>query len=862
MRKLSRLSISLIFLTACGSSDVESTAPPLDERNSAQPGLSPELRPPSGSEIDGDILIERTWSTVATLIGPTQEDEIDGLAIDGELNVYLSGKFEQTLQIADTVLESAGAADIMVAKYNRDGLIVWIRQFGSTGEDNIFDVATDANGNIYLSGSFSGTVEFGTFTLSTTGDDDQDALLMKLSPDGSVLWARQAGSANSDGGSEISVSLLGPIVAGVQSNGALSIGSFDFERQGQSDSYLVSLSPLDGTVLWARAIPSTVFSRTKCLSVDAGGNIYNGGDFAGRMEYPEPATTLVASDPDAFLTKWSPAGRFEWAIRWGGDGEDICEGVVSTRERVYAAGYFADTVDVAPTLVASKARDQFVLGISSSGAVEWSAQVMSNADLQGSEIALDRTGGPVFAISAIDGFSVVDAEGQLVTPAVEGSPIFLRFSPTGDLRGLLAPSSGEDLGLPGEIAVSGNRVVLDSSYVGPSGTMDASVLMGSLENLSLEERKYTLIVTDGYGSGRYAPGEIVHISSRVAPLQEAHLRWTGDIEVDNEWHTTFVMPARDIALTAEVASVSFEREDSDYLGMSDTVKTRRLFTPAASPIGLLLLLHGTGGSSAMVDRTEVHAFVLDAVQEGFSVVALDSEETASGQDINGDGNLRWNTELTETNVDLANINNVLVKLRSEGYLDASMTLHAFGTSNGGGMATTLGGVADSDGADAFPELRFHSVASMCAAGQAATAFTRTASSWWMCGEQAQAVLKNSQALASSFALQQRAVRSSTTVQGPWPLLPEHLLRLPNVGTQDAADLHADLISFGAIDESGKVLMNSADLIREVSLEDLSTTLLSAEISRELRSQLDMHYAEHEFFSTRSQGILRFLAVSE
>ncbi|MEO1172594.1 MAG: hypothetical protein AAFX94_11180, partial [Myxococcota bacterium] len=650
------------------------------------------------------------------------------------------GKFEQTLQLGEVRLESEGAADIMVAKYDAEGEIEWVRHFGGEGEDNIFDVATDNEGHIYLSGGFSSTVQFDGFSLSA---QEADAVFVKLGPNGDVLWARSAGGAAQDGGNELTVSPLGPVVAGVQSNGGFAIDQFKFTPRGQSDSYVVALNPADGSAIWALQVPANQFSRTKCLTVDPDGYIYNGGDFGGTIEGLE----TEAARTDAFLTRISPDGVPQWIRSWGGARDDLCKGVSATRSRVFVTGYFTGTLEFAgETFTAQGEKDQFVLGLSPDGDAQWAAQVSSSQELEGSELELDTTGGPLFAINAATEFSVLSSKNDQPLALEPATPTLLRFSPEGDLLGVLRPETGLDPGLPSEIAVAAGFVYVDSPFSGSTGTKDARILKASLSNLVVEPPTFRVSVEGGQGSGRYAAGEVVYISARVDPFTEAHLEWSGDVDVlesPYEWHARFPMPARDVQLTAEVRTVEFSRQDTTYIGTTETAKTMRLFRPASPAVGLILLLHGTNGNSQLVEKAEVRSLILDALERGYTVAAIDSEETASQVDLNGDGKLRWNTLLEPDNADLANTDAVLAGLRADGSLTSNMSVHALGMSNGGGMATALGAVSASDVAENFPELRFASVASMCAAGQASAGVTETPTGWWMCGQQRESGLKNS-----------------------------------------------------------------------------------------------------------------------
>lgn len=105
--------------------------------------------------------------------------------------------------------------------------------------DNAFitDLAVDATGNIYATGSFSGTIDFnpGTGVASRTSAGEMDAYVLKLNSSGNFSWVESFGSTGSDIGYGIAV----------DSNGTLYIsgtfmGMVDFDPNPTDQYFLTS----------------------------------------------------------------------------------------------------------------------------------------------------------------------------------------------------------------------------------------------------------------------------------------------------------------------------------------------------------------------------------------------------------------------------------------------------------------------------------------------------------------------------------------------------------------------------------------------------------------------------------------------
>jgi hypothetical protein len=112
----------------------------------------------------------------------------------------------------ETTLTSVGGSDIFVAKYARDGALLWANRAGGTGRDLGRGIATTERGDSYVAGHFTGTATFGQdepneITLTSAGDSD--IFIAKYARDGALLWAIQAGGTDIDEGRDIATTERG-----------------------------------------------------------------------------------------------------------------------------------------------------------------------------------------------------------------------------------------------------------------------------------------------------------------------------------------------------------------------------------------------------------------------------------------------------------------------------------------------------------------------------------------------------------------------------------------------------------------------------------------------------------------------------
>jgi hypothetical protein len=373
---------------------------------------------------------------------------------------------------------------------------------------------------------------------------------------------------------------------------------------------------------------------------------------------------------------------------------------------------------------------------------------------------------------------------------------------------------------------------------------------------------FTLTVQNGYGSGAYPTGATVHVWAAVRPQDQLVTGWTGDaglLAEPEEWHTTLVMPARDVTLAATVVDRPTTLGVSTFTGVTGRPKTVRALVPPAAR-GVVLFLHGTGGSNGFITRTEPFAVALRALESGYGVLGTEAEEAVAG-DLNGDGRERWNAALSPFNVDFANLNVLLGDLRAAGTIGPTTPLFALGMSNGGATAVSLGAVGASSVAGAFPALRFAAVVSHCADGRTdAVATTTTPSAWFMCANDDNDMVSNADAAANSAALAARGVPTVFALHPASPLYDARFVREPGIALATSQALAAELRAAGFVGADGFFTQPTdaivAAVIASPALLPVFVGLPPAQ-QRDVLDQAKAVQAEHQMFSDWARRALAF-----
>jgi hypothetical protein len=259
--------------------------------------------------------------------------------VDG--NLYLTGCFlGPDISFGTFTLNNSGSFDSYVTKYSPDGIVLWAKSIGGINAEEGFKVSTDVNSNVYVTGKFeSPALNFGTNTISNAGSID--IFIAKYAPDGTILWAKSAGGSDIDLALSISTDAIGNVYfTGYYNSSSITFGTTTLYNAGNSDLFIVKYSP-DGTVLWAKSVGGANSDFGKCLSVDSDSNIYLIGHFNSPSISIDTSNITNLGDYDIFIAKYASDGTVLWAKSAGGSGSDIGNSVFADAiGNVYLTGSF------------------------------------------------------------------------------------------------------------------------------------------------------------------------------------------------------------------------------------------------------------------------------------------------------------------------------------------------------------------------------------------------------------------------------------------------------------------------------------------------------------------------------------------
>ncbi|XXX77583.1 hypothetical protein WMF30_02245 [Sorangium sp. So ce134] len=224
----------------------------------------------------------RRWDK---LFGDSGSQEGRGVTLGRDGSAVMAGNFGGSITFGDMPLNSAGGVDIFLAKLNAAGEHTWSRRYGGTNDQHVNGLAIDASDSLAVVGYFTGTLGLGGLCTSMTSAGGYDAFVAKLDPTGVCLWSRRAGGlAEEQFGYGVASDPEGGVVATGSFSGSADFGTGQKTSAGSTDMFIVKYDS-DGVPAWCRTYGDTAGQTGYAAAIDSTGNVFVTGYFLGSVTF-------------------------------------------------------------------------------------------------------------------------------------------------------------------------------------------------------------------------------------------------------------------------------------------------------------------------------------------------------------------------------------------------------------------------------------------------------------------------------------------------------------------------------------------------------------------------------------------------
>ena len=249
-----------------------------------------------------------------TYLGGPSFDAANAAATDSAGNVYLTGETSSGT-MRGSALPDRSSRDVWVAKLDSSGTqMLYITYAGGSGNDSGKGIAVDSAGNAYVTGYTSST-DFPTTSgaLNSHNGGGEDAFVLKLDPNGNVLYSTYLGGSGSDHGLAIAVDSTGSAyIAGQTASVAFPTTPGVLQTSnhgGLSDCFVSKLNPGGNSLTYSTYLGGLGLDLCAGIAADTSGNAYvTGTTYSFDFPTQSPLQSSLTGTANAFAAKINAYG--------------------------------------------------------------------------------------------------------------------------------------------------------------------------------------------------------------------------------------------------------------------------------------------------------------------------------------------------------------------------------------------------------------------------------------------------------------------------------------------------------------------------------------------------------------------------
>ncbi|HKK39530.1 MAG TPA: hypothetical protein VJ949_08935, partial [Cryomorphaceae bacterium] len=310
----------------------------------------------------------------ATTFGGTNSDIATSISRTNDGGFIVAG-YTQSNNL--DVTGAISGEDAWILKLSSNGFLQWKKIVGGSGDDRAYDIVQTQNGDFVFAGT----------TNSETGDVTNplggfDAWMVRLNPNGVVVWSRNLGGSDDDAFYDVFEAPNGALAAVGESKsdiaGTLNRGGYDY--------YLSALNS-NGSTLLQRQYGGSADDQARAASF-SGGSVY----IMGTTASDDGNVSDNKGGTDLWLVKTNATGNLQFEQSFGGSNNDVGSSLVISSNNLLMAGTTeSDDQDLNSN---NGGKDFFLVKFNTSnGQTSWARSYGSDGDEEAYSLIASSDGG-------------------------------------------------------------------------------------------------------------------------------------------------------------------------------------------------------------------------------------------------------------------------------------------------------------------------------------------------------------------------------------------------------------------------------------------------------------------------------------
>ena len=238
----------------------------------------------------------------------TSSGSADGraLAIDSNNVTYLTGSYSGSVTFGANNRTATNSNDLFIHKidtYDNENNTQLTYALNVDTTQKAKGIAVDSSGNIYATGTFQNTVNFGGGNITSSG---KDIYLLKLNSSLVFQWvkrfARDDGAAGQAFGTAVAVDDDGNVYSVGQIGGNYNLGGQDVASGSNNDAYIVKHDS-SGTFQWSKTFGGgsgmDTYDKVQDIVIDSNDFIITAGQISGNTNFSTVGGNTIDFGSDA-----------------------------------------------------------------------------------------------------------------------------------------------------------------------------------------------------------------------------------------------------------------------------------------------------------------------------------------------------------------------------------------------------------------------------------------------------------------------------------------------------------------------------------------------------------------------------------
>jgi preprotein translocase subunit SecG len=474
------------------------------------------------------------WSDIGASSSPAVGSAVAVESVSGD--IYSGGIFSgsSSMSLGPNAVSSTTYIQPWFGKSDSSGNWQWaetgVLSGGANSESTLSGIAVSANGDLYVTGMFYGTIDFGSHSLTSTGY--YDTYTAKANSAGQWQWASALqGNGDYDGTTVTTLDAVWPTAIAASNSGVmisgLFIGNTDVGTavdsggtSGDDAEIFVAKYTSSGSLQWTAEARGPAFQETQAMYMESNGDTWISSTFDGNMNFGSHSVSGTPGVSTPVLAQIDSTGAWKSAMSISGADSFIYGIDEFSNGDLFLGGTFTSSITFGSTTLNSPGGDTsgWVAKLSTPNTWSWSALVGGSTYDRVTDVAVDPiSDNGVLSISSAS--SITLGSDTISSQGANDSALAI-ISNSGSWVSAFGANSSADNNAADIAVDNGGNISIVGTF---SSSIDFSSTNSGSQNALASINPYIwsssgLLAADADGDG--IPDDIDNCPNDANPLQE------------------------------------------------------------------------------------------------------------------------------------------------------------------------------------------------------------------------------------------------------------------------------------------------------------------------------------------------------